>query len=230
MAEATPTIAKPYGGTTPQQGFTPQSARGWQNSFSLMSDASAVGNHVPEVQIINEVQREALVSAEVLNEMTYRYWRAAGPGERENLSDGHHENDGGKFTIENGRVVSMITANGDAYTDIKRDAAGEILSMKTGDGYTWEQHTFVGPDGMIKQNGYDLKLSNLNLHYDILIVNSQGVTFLNSGRPGYVNTTTIGGVKGTMNVGAEGAMSAYCITLPNGKRIQYSPAPMRISN
>ncbi len=230
MAEVTPTIPKPYVATTPQQDFTPQAAKGWQNSIGAMIGASAAFNHVPEVQILSELQREALISSEVLNEMTYQYWRVAGSDECETLSDGSHEKDGGKFTIKDGRVASLITANGDTFTDIKRDLNGNILSMQTGDGYTWEQHNFVGPDGMLKQDGYDLQLSNLSLHYDVLIVNSKGVTFLNSGRPGYVNTTTTSGAKGTMNVTSEGAMSGYCITLPNGKQFQHSPAPLRIRN
>lgn len=230
MAEVTPTIAKPYGGTTPQNEYTPQAARGWQNSIGAMTGATTFGNHVPNVQILSELQRETLMSADVLNEMNYQYWRVAGPDEREDLSDGPHERDGGKFTIKDGRVASLTTATGDSFTDIKRDGYGNIVSMKTSDGYTWEQHSYVGPDGMLKQDGYDLKLSNLNLRYDLLVVNSKGVTFLNSGKPGYVNTTTISGARGTMSVSRLGELNGYCITLPNGKQFQHTPAPMRIHN
>ncbi|MBA3993448.1 MAG: hypothetical protein C0469_07965 [Cyanobacteria bacterium DS2.3.42] len=231
MAEVTPTstAVKPYGTMPTIQEYSPAAARGWQNSLNAMSGAATVGSHMPAVEItMNDIQRDAILSADVLNEMTIQYWNA-GPAQRENIPDGTHEKDGGTFTIKDGRVVSLSTPTGNRFTDIMHDAAGEVLSMRTSDGYTWEQHNIIGPDGMLKRHGYVLKLSNLSLHYDRLVVNSHGVTFLKSGKPGYVNTTTTGGGKGTMNVSAEGPMSGYIITLPNGKQFNHSHVPTQFS-
>ncbi len=226
MVEATPNTMtnKPYGNTATVQEYTPALARNWQNTLTAMTGTSGSGTHMPTVQItMNETQRDAMMSADVLNEMTIQYWNA-GPAQRENIPDGNHERDGGTFTINDGRVVALTTARGERFTDIRHDACGEVLSMRTSDGYTWEQHNFIGADGMFKRHGYALRLSNLSLHYDRLVVNSHGVTFLKSGKPGYVNITTTGGAKGTMNVSSEGPMSSYNIVLPNGKQFQHSSA------
>ncbi len=168
---------------------------------------------------MSESQRDAMISADVLNEMTIQYWNA-GPAQRESFPDGTHEKDGGTFSIKDGRIVSLTTSTGNHFTDIRHDAAGEVLSMQTSDGYAWEQHNIVGPDGMLKRHGYVLKLSNLSLHYDRLVVNSHGVTFLKSGKPGYVNTTTTGGAKGTMSVSAEGPMSGLQHLTAKRKTVQ----------
>jgi len=231
MAEVPPTTfaVKPYGTMPTPQEFSPAAARGWQNTLNAMSGATTLASAMPAVEItMNDNQRDAMISADILNEMTIQYWNA-GPAQRENIPDGTHEKDGGTFTIKEGRIVSLITSTGNRFTDIKHDAAGEVLSMQTSDGYTWQQHNIIGPDGMLKRHGYVLKLSNLSLHYDRLVVNSHGVTFLKSGKPGYVNTTTTGGAKGTMSISAEGPMSGYNIALPNGKKFNHSHAPTQFS-
>ena len=191
-----------------------------------MTNSLAYGT-MPLVQLtMNAEQHDALMSADVLNEMTNQYWNSEGSTESENIPDGTYKRNGGTFTVMYGRVIEFTTACGESFTDIKYDANGEVLSLKTSSGYIWEQRNTINQDGTQKRDGYDLRLSNLTLHYQRLIVNTCGATHLNAGRPGYVSTTCIDGAKGTMKIGADGAMSGYEITLPNGRSFIKSNVPM----
>ncbi len=192
-----------------------------------MSNTVFYGTQMPLFQItMNDQQRDALISADVLNEMTNQYWKPDGLSEEENLRDGNHERDGGKFVVKDGRVIEFTTACGESFSDIKYDSNGEVLSLRTSNGYVWEQRNTVGTDRISKRDGFAFKLSNLTLHYDRLIVSARGATHLNAGRPGYVSTIFIDGSRGTMRIGPDGSMSAYEITLPSGKTFSKSNVPM----
>jgi len=203
MAEANPSI----------QPYSPMQAAAWQNAILSMNNTSALSSHVPEIEIDENFQanEKARINAAIMNDMIANYWSPDVVPSKLEMRDGTYVKDGGIYTVEDGRVTSITTATGLKFSDIKYDLDGRVLSLRTPEGYRWEQRTFVGADGMLKCGGYTLHLSNLKLHYDRLLVDSKGITHMNTSRPGYVSTTTIAGDTGTMHIGKDGAMSKYLI-------------------
>lgn len=219
MAEATPSVqfAQQNGvigslGNAVSSASSPSSMQrvDWNYLTRAMNGTTA---DVPAIEIDENYQanEKARISAAIMNDMIANYWSPDVVPERENLTDGTYTRDGGMYTVEDGRITSLTTAAGQRFSDIKYDTEGRVLSLKTPEGYRWEQRNQVGFDGMWKRDGYDLHLSNLRLHYDRLIVDSKGVTHMNTGQPGYISTVTIGAARGTMHIGKDGAMQNYSI-------------------
>jgi hypothetical protein len=215
MAEATPSVqfAKQNGALSSASGSSPMQPADYSRTINAMMRAAAPSTHVPAVEIDENfpANEKARISAALMNDMIAHYWSPDAVPQKESLKDGTYTRDNGTYVIEDGRITSLTTAKGQRFSDIKYDPDGRVLSLRTPEGYRWEQRCFVGFDGMLKRDGYDLHLSNLKLHYDRLIIDSKGVTHLNTGRPGYVSSITVGGARGTMHIGKDGAMQSYSI-------------------
>jgi len=192
-----------------------------------MNITPVCNNFIPVLEIGTDAQKynDDVLKAEVLQEMTDKYFKGCATPPPENLADGTYQRDGGSFTIKSGRVISLTAANGEKFTDITYDTSGNILSMQTSAGHTWQQRDIVGPDGMLKRDGYNLKLSNLTLRYDQLVADSKGVTHLSTGHSGFVSTLTLSGTKGTMEFRHDGTMSRYSILTKAGNSCVHSPPP-----
>lgn len=219
MAEATPSVqfTQQNGAPAGASAYSPMHPADYTRTINAMMKATAQNSHVPQVEIDENYQanEKARVSAALMNDMIANYWSPDVVPQKERLQDGTYTRDNGIYVIEDGRITSLTTAKGQRFSEIKYDTEGRVLSLRTPEGYRWEQRCFVGFDGVLKRDGYDLHLSNLKLHYDRLIVDSKGITHMNTGRPGFVSAVTIGGARGTMHIGKDGSMQTYTIDAGN---------------